>query len=369
MLTNLPSYANLLEQVNTLDVARYAKTRNFYDGHVSRLSPYISRGILSLPRIKSMVLKNADLEQARSFISELAWREYFQRIWWKHGNTILNDFYHEQSPVEHYTMITALATATTGLQGVDEPLRQLLETGYMHNHARMYVASLACNIGRAHWLQPARWMYYHLNDGDLASNMLSWQWVAGTFSNKKYYFNQENLNRFSGITQTGTFMDCSYEELGSMSVPPELKETESGNLVTTLPIPAAPKFDYTLPLLVYNSYNLDPEWRSDEPANRILLLEPSHFHAFPVSSRVLDFIIRAAQTYIPGIQLVTDEFQNIPGLTQFPNVYFRQHPTTLHYQGTGDENAWMFPGVEPKSSFFSFWKVCEKQLWRERRSH
>mgnify|MGYP006195700273 CR=1 FL=1 len=60
----------------------------------------------------------------------------------------------------------------------------------------MYLAAMVCNNAKSHWLTPARWMYYHLLDGDLASNALSWQWVAGTFSHKKYIANQQNINKY-----------------------------------------------------------------------------------------------------------------------------------------------------------------------------
>ncbi|MEO5685193.1 MAG: FAD-binding domain-containing protein [Chitinophagaceae bacterium] len=72
-------------------------------------------------------------------------------------------------------MIKNIAGAKTGITAIDEQITLLYETGYMHNPVRMYLAGITCNIGKAHWLQPARWMYYHLLDGDLASNSLSWQ--------------------------------------------------------------------------------------------------------------------------------------------------------------------------------------------------
>lgn len=360
------SYARLLEQVKNIDVERYAKTRNFYDGHVSGLSPFISRGVISPQRVKSIILSGNSIEKSKMFISELAWREYFQRIWWQHGEKILTDFYHTQNPTVHDKLIRNITEGTTSLEAIDGPIRQLLTTGRMHNHARMYVASLACNIGRAHWLHHARWMYYHLLDGDVASNSLSWQWVAGTFSNKKYYFNQENLNRFSGSTQTGTFIDCSYEQLESLDVPEELRDTAEPTLECNLPESTIPQLDYDKPLLVYNSYNLDPEWRAQESANRLLLLEPSHYQKFPVAANVLNFIVSTARTFIPGIQVFTGEFQEIPGLQMFSTVYFKEHRLSNHYQGHADKPDWMFPNIEPRGSFSSYWKLCEKELWRNR---
>ena len=95
----------------------------------------------------------------------------------------------------------------------------------MHNHLRMYTAAICCNIGQYHWLQPAKWMYYHLLDGDWGSNALSWQWVAGTNSHKKYIANQENINKYCFTKDENTFLDKSYAELSAFEkIPLEIKD-------------------------------------------------------------------------------------------------------------------------------------------------
>jgi outer membrane protein OmpA-like peptidoglycan-associated protein len=67
------------------------------------------------------------------------------------------------------------------------------------------------NIFKAAWLPGAKWMYAHLLDHDPAANFLSWQWVAGTFSSKKYIANQENINKYTNTKQEGSFLDTEYE--------------------------------------------------------------------------------------------------------------------------------------------------------------
>ena len=109
-----------------------------------------------------------------------------------------------QVSVEHRGIPVSVTMGSTGIDGIDDAIRELYRTGYMHNHCRMYTASLTCNIARSHWHQPARWMYYHLLDGDWASNACSWQWVAGANSRKKYYANQQNVNTYTRTCQTGT---------------------------------------------------------------------------------------------------------------------------------------------------------------------
>jgi len=100
----------------------------------------------------------------------------------------------------------------------------------------MYTAMLACNIACSHWSLPAKWMYYHLLDGDLASNTLSWQWVAGSFSSKKYYANQENINKYSGRNQQQSYLSFDYDAITKMPIPIALQEITSIELKTNFSV-------------------------------------------------------------------------------------------------------------------------------------
>lgn len=353
-------FSEIAARIDQLDVREYGKTRNYLQGGVSYLSPYISRGIITIPFVLSRILKKNSFQEAERFIYELAWREFFQRTWHAKGWDILNDQFHPQQVVVHTQHLKSILNATSGIEAVDNQITQLYDTGYMHNHARMYVASITCNIGKAHWKVPANWMYYHLLDGDLASNSLSWQWVAGTFSQKKYYCNQSNINHFANTNQLGTFLDCSYEEVEKLSVPKELQEIVLPTLETTLPDVRECTFNFDLPLLLYNSYNLDPVWRSNQDANRLLILEPSHFKKLPVSKRVLDFILELSSN-ISQLQIFVGEVNEIPGLENFPAIYSKAHPAFEHYPGIKDAPEWMFPNAVLKNSFSAFWKSCQKQ--------
>lgn len=365
MIESVRSLEELNNSLDQLDLVAYAQTRNYLDGAVSKLSPYISRGFITLPHLKDRILSRATIQDTKSFIYELCWREYFQRIWFAHGDKILTDFKNIQMPVAHYRMPQALEEATTGIHAIDEQIKSLYSSGYMHNHARLYIASLACNIAKAHWLVPSRWLYYHLLDGDLASNSLSWQWVAGTFSSKKYYFNQNNVNTYSRSIQHRTFMDFSYEEIMKNNTPTVLQKTIDLDLHTNLPQAKSLSLDYKKPLFLYTSYTLDPLWRETTQANRILVLEPSHFNSFPVSENVLNFILSLSEK-ITGLQVYVGEIANLPSLHEFPEIISKQHPTTRHFPGQKDEPSWMFPEVpDPRGSFTGFWKGCEKILLRD----
>jgi deoxyribodipyrimidine photo-lyase len=364
MISFPTEYAAILERIENVDPIRYGKTRNFMDGDVTYLSPYISRGVISVKQVKEIVLqKGYKPYQIEKFLQELAWREYFQRVWQAKGTADINAaLKQEQVDVKHTQMINAVANAATGIDSIDEQISKLYETGYMHNHARMYTASIVCNIGKAHWYQPSKWMYFHLLDGDLASNNCSWQWVAAAFSSKKYYCNQENINKYCNSNQRNTFLDKSYEELPEMEIPDALQQTIDLSLHTELPKAAAINIDPSKPVLIYNSYNLDPNWRKEEDVNRILLLEPSHFANYPVSEKVLQFILDLSKN-IEGIQLFVGEFVELMQLTGVAVIISKEHPAFEHYIGTKDSRDWMFPQVTGYfNSFFSYWKKCERYL-------
>jgi len=111
-----------------------------------------------------------------------------------------------------------IETGQTGVACIDQFISELLQTGYIHNHVRLYLAGYVCHWRRVKWQAGARWFLTHLLDGDPASNNLSWQWVASTFSHKPYYFNLENVERFSGEDvdtrfQANQVLAGSYEDL------------------------------------------------------------------------------------------------------------------------------------------------------------
>jgi deoxyribodipyrimidine photo-lyase len=361
-------YSSIIERVNQINPLQYGKTRNFIDGAVTYLSPYISRGVISVKQVQESILaKGHHPAIIEKFLQELAWREYFQRVWQAKGDSLFQDIKQPQPDVQHHKMIEAISNAANGITAIDKLIREFYQTGYLHNHVRMYVASIACNIGKAHWSAPSQWMYYHLLDGDLASNTCSWQWVAGAFSSKKYYCNQENINRYTHSNQTNTFLDSAVESLPNFPVPDVLKSILDLNLKTKLPTIPTPSIDTKKPTLIYNSYNLDPLWRKDEDMNRILLLEPSHFQKFPVNEKVIGFIISLSKN-ISGLKLMIGEISELVALYKnsplgLNGLISKEHPAFTHYSGIKDERDWMYNEVKGYfNSFFSFWKKCERFL-------
>ncbi len=356
-------FASILDRIDQVDPIAYERTRNYTDGAVTYLSPYLSRGAISSRRVlHALIEKGYSYSETEKLVQELAWREYFQRVWESLEDDLYHDIRRRYTGVKNRKIPLAILHASTGIEAIDQSIEELKETGYMHNHVRMYLASVACNIARSYWQMPAQWLYYHLLDGDIASNICSWQWVAGSFSSKPYYCNQENINKYTGSKQKDTFLDLPYEALPLLAVPEALADLGEFNGSSVLPMAAVRELDPSLPLYLYNSYNLDPIWHADKPGNRILLLEPSHFREFPVSEKVMNFILGLAKN-IEGLQVFVGELNELPRLREVPQVISRQHPAFKHYPGIKEERDWLFPEVKGfYPSFFAYWKKCQPLL-------
>ena len=358
---NFPSdITSILERIQSIDPKKYGATRNHKSGAVTRLSPYIARGVISTKMVFQHIL-NLELAyfDTVKLIQELAWRDYWQQVWIAKGTAIDNDLKHEQPHVSHHKIPSTLIQAQTGIEAVDQAILEFYNTGYMHNHMRMYVASIACNIGHAHWFQPAQWMYANLLDGDWASNALSWQWVAGANANKKYYANQENINNFFESEQTDTFLDVEYDQFETLKTPKLLLHKEQFELKTELPASNDLVLNKELPTCVYTYYNLDPEWRKNESVNRVLILEPSFFDKYPVASKPLDFALALSKN-IKDIHIFVGEFSDLQEQLDSSRIIFKEHPSNQHFIGKQDERDWMFSVKGYYPSFFAFWKKCKQ---------
>jgi deoxyribodipyrimidine photo-lyase len=207
----------------------YGRTRNYGDGHITRLSAYIHHGILSLNEVRNYALCQCNEPvQIGKFIQELGWRDFWQRILTQHQTWAWEDVepYKTGFTPQDYAEVLPndIVTGSTGVACIDAFIHQLITTGYLHNHARMYLASYVVHFRRIKWQTGAQWFLQHLLDGDFASNNFSWQWIASTFGHKPYVFNLENVNKyFSGLVDTSPLtnqpLDASYETLQARLFP------------------------------------------------------------------------------------------------------------------------------------------------------
>ena len=212
-----------------IDPINYGNTRNYGKGKITRISPFVHHGIVSLNHIRNHALEKCNQpEQITKFIQELAWRDFWQRVADKHPDWLWEDVeeYKTGFSKEDYSdqLSQDILEARTGTACLDAFIQELLTTGYLHNHARMYLASYVVHFRKVKWQAGAAWFLSHLLDGDVASNNLSWQWIASTFSNKPYIFTLENVAKyFADLVDTSpennSILDTSYPELAQRLFP------------------------------------------------------------------------------------------------------------------------------------------------------
>jgi len=289
----------LAMRLAAIDLPAYARTRNQLDGAVSRLSPYLTHGFIGVPEVITALRARGPLRTDHKFVFELAWREYFHHVWSRLGEGIFSAL--RPPPGRGYRMPLPedLVSASTGVRIIDHAVRTLYDCGYLHNHARMWLASYAVHLRKVDWRAGADWMYGHLLDGDLPSNHLSWQWVAGTLTGKPYLFNSDNVARYApALASRRSAIDRSYDELqhiacGGEDVGPE---TRQGPAVAMPPLGGIP------PALEAQARDLAAEmtgstlslchpWslRAQPGAARVLLLQDFH-QRWPWSARRWHFL-------------------------------------------------------------------------------
>ena len=356
------NYNSVLEKIEKFEIHDYARTRNFHNGHVSMLSPYLSRGLITVSfLIDFFSNKGLRYNQIYKFLQELAWREYFQTNWFLKKENINLD---KNQVSNNYNEIPlAIVNHSTGINAVDQALKTLYKFGYMHNHMRMYVSSIVCNISGCHWLDASKWMYYHLFDADWGSNSQNWQWISGTSRSKKYFANQDNINKYFGTSQRNTFLDISYDYITEVDEPKQLKEKSKIELNTNLDYIKSDLFslNQNLDTVIYNFYNLDVNWRQEKDYNRILLIDTDFFSKYPISNESLKFFINLSKN-INGLKIFVGTFEEMIFKHKPKRVFYKEHPTNLKYTGIEDKRESYFSQDNLYPSFFKFWNANQKNI-------
>jgi deoxyribodipyrimidine photo-lyase len=216
-----PTLAEAHARIAVVRPADYARSRNALDGAVTGLSPYITHGFVDMREVAAGIAAAHRLEPQHRLLFELGWHQFFRHVWAQHGAAIFTSMHDGPLPDAAYdpALPADVREARSGVPVIDTAVRTLYATGYLHNHARMWLASYLVHLRRVHWRAGADWLYAHLLDGDLASNHLSWQWVAGTFSHKPYLFNADNVARYAPAPwhSPGSAIDTSYEALDAIA--------------------------------------------------------------------------------------------------------------------------------------------------------
>jgi deoxyribodipyrimidine photo-lyase len=233
----------------------YKEQRNFPDRTgTSRLSPHLHFGEISPQQIVARIRREPwpqrvgpDVEH---FLSELGWREFSHHLLFHFPHTAnrnlnprFQEFRWEEVDPER---LEAWQHGRTGVPIVDAGMRELWQTGWMHNRVRMIVASYLCKNLRYHWLHGARWFWDTLVDADLANNTQGWQWTAGTGADAAPYFRIFNpVVQAQRFDPQGIYLKRWLPELANLPLPALFAPWESPELARSLApdYPAQPVVD------------------------------------------------------------------------------------------------------------------------------
>jgi len=353
----------VMARLADIDPRAYDRTRNHLDGATTWLGPFLTHGVIDTLDVAEAVQERHRVKSCYRLMFELGWREFFHRTWQLEGDDIFGDLHGPQHGVRHDEPPAALLSADTGLQAVDAPLRHLLREGTLHNHARMWVAAIACNLTHTAWGQPARWLHYHLLDGDLASNTLSWQWIAGTASSKRYVANQDNLNKYAGTHQHHTWLDVPYEALDDFTPPSHMNERATPSLpVGTLP--GCPIGDVAIqrarPLALRSVWHLDPRWQPDV-AEHLVFIDRTWVERWPMSPTRWRLIEHWAERC--GATIAHGELSELQAMLEGVEVHRLEYPACTDWPGQVHERRWLYPMPdEAFPSFSRYWKQVKKSV-------
>ena len=213
---------------------RYREERNFdrgENGHrsVSGLSPYLRHRLLSETEVLSAVLEQHSRRAADKFIQEVMWRGYWkgwleQRpwVWQEYLDGVAEAERRLTADPDLENRHARAVSGDTGIVPFDSWARELVGTGYLHNHARMWFASIWIFTLKLPWALGADFFYRYLLDGDPASNTLSWRWVAGMHTRGKTYLaTEKNIRRYAAERFDMDGSELGLGQLSTRAVPPE----------------------------------------------------------------------------------------------------------------------------------------------------
>ena len=203
------SRAKAVDQLNNFieqNLTDYSKLRNFDFGpdnrsNISCLSPYITHGIINELEVIDKSLKKFSFAKNEKFIQEVLWRVYWKG-WLELRPNVWSDYLIELGKVkDEFKNNQNYLDAIEGKTNVDcfnQWVIELKENNYLHNHTRMWFASIWIFTLELPWQLGAEFFMQHLYDGDAASNTLGWRWVAGVQTQGKHYLASEwNINKFT----------------------------------------------------------------------------------------------------------------------------------------------------------------------------
>ena len=287
------------------NLSDYSKLRNFDFGpdkrsNVSCLSPYITHGVLNEVEIIKKSLAKYSFNKNEKFIQEVLWRTYWKG-WLELRPSVWSDYIISLNSIrekykEDINYLKAIE-GKTNIECFDEWVKELKTYNYLHNHTRMWFASIWIFTLDLPWQLGAEFFLKHLYDGDAASNTLGWRWVAGIQTQGKHYLASEwNIKKFTN----NRFQNIKLNE----NAPPKMADKTYSIIKNDFINPTINE-DKTL-IIFENSLSFEISNLKEFKFNKIILVVNSNeFRQVKLSDNVMKF----------KSELINDQFERIKSLS------------------------------------------------------
>ena len=287
------------------NLSDYSKLRNFDFGpdkrsNVSCLSPYITHGVLNEVEIIKKSLAKYSFNKNEKFIQEVLWRTYWKG-WLELRPSVWSDYIISLNSIrekykENINYLKAIE-GKTNIECFDEWVKELKTHNYLHNHTRMWFASIWIFTLDLPWQLGAEFFLKHLYDGDAASNTLGWRWVAGIQTQGKHYLASEwNIKKFTN----NRFQNIKLNE----NAPPKIADKTYSIIKNNFINPGISE-DKTLVIFENNLSFETSDFKEFKFDKIILAVNSNEFRNIKLSDNVIKF----------KSELINDQLERIKSLS------------------------------------------------------
>ena len=286
------SRAKAIDKLNNFvekNLSDYSRLRNFDFGpdkrdNISCLSPYVTHGVLNEIEIIKKSLARFSFSKNEKFIQEVLWRTYWKgwlelrpNVWTDYLVNLTNIREKFKNNKEYLNAIDG----NTNIECFNEWVKELKENNYLHNHTRMWFASIWIFTLDLPWQLGAEFFMQHLYDGDAASNTLGWRWVAGVQTQGKHYLASEwNIKKFTN----NRFSNIKLNENAPPKISEKIYSTLKQNFINPQDI------EYNNLLIFENNLSLENTDFKDNKFKKVyLVLNKNENRSIKLSDKVIEF--------------------------------------------------------------------------------
>ena len=343
------------------NLSDYSKLRNFDFGpdkrsNVSCLSPYITHGVLNEVEIIKKSLAKYSFNKNEKFIQEVLWRTYWKG-WLELRPSVWSDYIISLNSIrekykENINYLRAIE-GKTNIECFDEWVKELKTHNYLHNHTRMWFASIWIFTLDLPWQLGAEFFLKHLYDGDAASNTLGWRWVAGIQTQGKHYLASEwNIKKFTN----NRFQNIKLNE----NAPPKMADKTYSIIKNDFINPTINE-DKTL-IIFENSLSFEISNLKEFKFNKIILVVNSNeFRQVKLSDNVIKFKSELINDQLERIESlsINCEIVSVDKLKEIKSDFYILYPSVGENLDFVMSNLSNYKFIYRKLDQFS-WQFCNK---------